>query len=257
MKTAYILSYGVAVLAATASAGGLLIDGLYRDSDFYKTAWLGNDIITLAVAVPMLIAATYHTNRRSQRAQLVWVGSLAFMIYNFAFYLFGAAFNKFFLLYAALFAATFYSLVLGFSGLNIKEISKKFHEKTPVRPIAVYLILISVPLAVIEGGQCVGFIFTDNLPQIPSLILALDLAVIVPNSALAAILLWQRKPWGFVLGAVMLVKGLTYGLVLMSGTSLIAVRGLGPWDPLMPFYTFVALGGLTSLIVLLKNMNRI
>lgn len=255
LNTAYRLSIAVAILAAVAAAGGLLLPGLYRDNDFIKSAWFGNDLVTLLVAVPLLGAALYFSQKGSLRAQLVWMGALAYMIYNYAFYLFGAAFNKFFLVYVALFALSFYALVLGLSNLDIEGIKKRFDAKLRVQWISVYLFLISIPLIIVEGGQCLNFILTDKLPEVPALIFALDLAVVVPNTALAGVLLWQRRAWGYVLGAMMLVKGLTYGLVLMTGTSLIALTGAGAWDPLMPFYTFVTVGAFTCLFIFLKNMN--
>lgn len=254
-KIAFILSAGVAALAALASAGGLLLPQLYRDSEFFKAAWLSNDLVTLAVAVPLLLTALVLARRGSQRAALVWVGALAYMIYNYAFYLFGAAFNAFFLLYAALFTLSFYALVLALSIMDISGIGRQFSAGTPVKWIAVFLFFISMPLIFVEGGQCIRFIFTGRPPATPPLIFALDLTVVVPNTILAGVLLWQRRPWGFVLAAIMLVKALVYGLVLVTGTSLIAVRGIGPWDPLMPFYSTVAVGGLTGLFFLLKGFQ--
>lgn len=56
-----------------------------------------------------------------------------------------------------------------------------------------------------------------------------------------------------VLSAMMLVKSFTYGLVLITGTVLIVLRDTGKLDPLMPFYVFVAVGGLLFGILLLWN----
>jgi hypothetical protein len=112
-----------------------------------------------------------------------------------------------------------------------------------------------VPLIFAEGGQILNFILNGQLPQSPSLIFALDLGVVVPSTILAGILLWQRKAWGFVLGAMLLLKSLAYGLVLVVGTSLITASDLAPMDPLMPFYIFVALGGLVGFVYLMKNSS--
>ncbi len=254
-KIAFRLSVALAALAVLASAGGLALPHLYRDAEFYKTAWLANDLVTLAVAVPLLVASMTGARRGSLRAALVWAGMLAYMIYNYAFYLFGAAFNAFFLLYAAVFVLSFYSLVLVLFNTDIRGLRERFSEKTPVRWIAVFLFFVSLPLIFVEGGQCLRFVFTDKLPDAPPLIFALDLAVVVPNTVLAGVLLWQRRSWGFALGAIMLVKAMAYGVVLVTGTAFIAVRGVGPWDPLMPFYSLVAAGGLAGLIFLLNGLR--
>ncbi|HEX7976034.1 MAG TPA: hypothetical protein VF498_16620, partial [Anaerolineales bacterium] len=55
LKPATILSILIAILAVFASAGGLLLQGLYRDNAFVTTTWLGNDAITLFLATPCLV----------------------------------------------------------------------------------------------------------------------------------------------------------------------------------------------------------
>ena len=73
----------------------------------------------------------------------------------------------------------------------------------------------------------------------------------------AAILLWQRRSWGYVLGIIMLVKGFTYGLVLCTGTLLLArSEAYGNMDPLISLYFFLVLGGLGACLLLLKNMEQ-
>jgi hypothetical protein len=252
----YILSLFVTLLTACASAGGLFIEGLYRDSEFYRTAWLGNDMVTLTLVVPLSLITLGYVRRGSERAQLMLIGIMAYTLYNYSFYLFGAVFNMFFLLYVSLFAFSIYGLIFGIGILDLKTLDQHFSNKTPVRGICIYLLLISLPLAIIEGSQCLEFIIHKKVPDAPPLIFALDLGVIVPNSALAAILIWQRRPWGFVLAAMMLTKGFFYGLVLVSGTLLITISGAGKMDPLFGFYAFIAFGGMISLIFLIKNLNR-
>jgi hypothetical protein len=90
-----ILSATVTLLTAVASAGGLLINNLYRDNDFVKQAWRSNDIVTLFIAVPLLIISIFLSQKGSQRWLLIRIGLLGYIFYNFAFYLFGAAFNFF------------------------------------------------------------------------------------------------------------------------------------------------------------------
>lgn len=66
----------------------------------------------------MLVAALVLARRGSGRAQLVWLGMLAYTLYNYAFYLFGAAFNSLFLVYAALFTLSVFALLFGLVALD-------------------------------------------------------------------------------------------------------------------------------------------
>ena len=82
LKTTARLSAVIAILALISSAGGLFIEGIYRDNAFVTTTWLGNDAVTLFQAVPMLIGALIFSMRGSLKAQLIWMGALDYMLYN-------------------------------------------------------------------------------------------------------------------------------------------------------------------------------
>jgi hypothetical protein len=49
------------------------------------------------------------------------------------------------------------------------------------------------------------------------------------------------------------MKAATYGLVLVTSTLYGALSGT--WDSLFPFYAFVFLGGVVSVLLLLRNMQ--
>jgi hypothetical protein len=221
LKTAYILSIIIVVLATVASAGGLLLDGLYRDNLFGTAAWKGNDVVTLFVAVPLLVAALVFSGRGSLRAQLIWMGMLDYALYNYAFYLFAAAFNWFFLIYVALFGCSIFALIFGLTNLDVNGIGQQIRERTPVKWIAGYMLFVAVGLSLIYLSQSLGFVFTGQLPAIiekvdhpTNVVFALDLTLMVPVLILGAIWLLKRKPWGYVLAGISTVKGPVYTLVL-------------------------------------------
>jgi hypothetical protein len=255
-RIASVLSNIILTLAALTSAGGLFIPDLYRDSETIRRTWVGNDLVTLLVIVPMLLVAVRFSLQGAMRAQLVWAGLLAYTLYNYAFYLFGTAFNRFFLLYSALFTLSLYALILVLSNLDAEAIQVRFGNKRPLKPLSLFMVLMALPLLTVEGGQAINFVFTGKLPEIPTLIFALDLSFVIPNLLLSAVLLWKRHRWGVILGAVMLVKGITYGLVLITATASVAGFSFsGHWDPLLPFYLFVFAGSLVACVFLLRNVQ--
>jgi hypothetical protein len=129
------------------------------------------------------------------------------------------------------------------------------------RWIAGYLFLIAAMLFAIEVPPAAGFIFTGIIPDMvvksnhpTSIVYALDLTMVFPTLVVAGYWLWQRKSWGFMLATVMLFKAAAYGLVLCSGTILLMLRSVDR-DPLLPFYLFITIGGLTGLVVLLRSLQ--
>ncbi|MGB8983949.1 MAG: hypothetical protein WCC12_18920 [Anaerolineales bacterium] len=249
-NTAYTLSILIAVLAAIASAGGLFLNGLYRDNLFVVSAWKGNDLITLFVAVPILVAALILSERGSLKARLVWVGVLDYMLYNYAFYLFGAVFNWFFLLYVALLGLSIFALIFALIQLDVGGISQRVHPRMPVKVIAAYMLFVAAGLTLIYVAQSLGFIFTGEIPSIvamsghpTSIVFALDLTLLVPVLLLGGVWILGRKPWGFVLAGISTVKGPLYTLVLTAGSLWAAnagVEGVGGEVPL--WITLTVLG---------------
>jgi hypothetical protein len=243
----------IAALAGISTFGGLLIPDLYRDNSFYTAAWRANDAVT-ALLTPALLVSFHYYRRGKVSAQMVWLGLLLFMFYNYAFYLFGAAFNWFFPIYAALFTLSLYALLLGLREVIGHPVSKLHLRSGPRKFISTFLLLVAFPLAVVELSQWWRFTVSGVPPEIPQLIMALDLTLVIPNTILAVWLLMQKNTWGTVMATMMLVKSFTYGLVLVTSATFIAITDAGPWDPLLPFYIFVSAGGLVFVTILLKDL---
>jgi hypothetical protein len=262
LRTAYTLSAIIVLLTLAASAGGLLIPDLYQGNALLKAGWFGNDLVTLLVAVPTLVVSLVLSIRGSARARLVWLGMLDYTLYNFAYYLFGTAFNSFFLLYVTLFNLSMFALLFGLVNLDARAIGQRFRARTPVKAIAGYMAFVALGLTVVYGAQSLSFVTTGQAPEIvantghlTNIVFALDLTLVVPWFVLAAIWLWQRKPWGYILAAVLNVKGAAYMLAL-SAVTVSAVRA-GASDDLaqLGLWGFIGAASLIVSVVLLANLR--
>ncbi len=262
LKPAYVLSIFIAVLTLVASAGGLFISNLYRDnSSFILIGWYGNDLVTFFVAFPLLVITLILSIRGSQRAQLVWLGMLDYTLYNYAFYLFGAALNRFFLIYVALFTLSIFALIFGLANIDVNSISQKFQARTPVKWVSSYMMCWAILLGIAWIGQWLSFVVTGQLPQSGldmngfKLVATLDLSLVVSGLVLGAIWLWKRRPWGYVLAVMFNVKGFTYTLVLTVGSLLQANAGIEGTAALVPLWIFLGIACLISSMILLRNMK--
>jgi hypothetical protein len=224
-STAFRLTTSIALLATVASVGGLQLSNLYRDNAFVTAAWRGTDLVTLVVAVPLLAASAALARHGSVRGLLVWFGLIDYMLYNYAFYLFGAAFNEFFLLYTALFTLSIFTLVFGLAKVDATSLSRQFTANTPVKWISGYMLLVAVGLSAVYLVQIVPFITSEQLPAIveatghpTSVVFALDLSLVVPWLVLGSVWLARRRPWGYVIAAVVNVKAAVYTLALAAGS---------------------------------------
>jgi hypothetical protein len=262
LKPVTILSILIAILAAIVSAGGLLLDGLYRDNAFVTTTWLGNDAVTLFLAVPILVGAMVVSTRKDPKglqrplgSYLTWMGALDYMLYNYAFYIFGAAFNWFFLLYAALLALSILALIFGLANLDVNRISQQVRKDAPVKWIGGYFLFVASGLGLVYLIQSIGFIFTGSVPAIVTMsghptnvVFALDLTLLIPWLIVGAFWLMKRKPWGVVIAGILNVKGPLYTLVLAVNSILVVNAGISKTSELPLWGTLTVLGLIASVL---------
>ena len=227
----------------------MLVDGLYQESDAAVAMLRGYDLAALVAAVPLLAITLLPSLRSSSRTRLVAAGTLAFVVYDYAYYVFGTAFNDLFLLHVATFSTATFALILTLSSLDVAGIARRFRARTPVRTVAIILGVLAASLAGLWISGSLGFAMNGTVPhdgnalvypiEITHLGYAMDLAFLVPAYALAAVLLWRRRPWGYVLAAVMLVAGvftqLTYiaALVFQSRAEIAGATAFDPFAPVI------------------------
>ena len=262
VRPAFVLSAIIAILALVASAGGVAISGLYRDNALVTAGWYGNDLVTLVVALPLLVVAIILSARGSARAQLVWLGMVDYTLYNYAFYLFGTAFNRFFLIYEALLALSIFALIFGLSGMDIERIGRRFRASTPVRWISGYMLFVAVGLTAVYVAQSAAFIASGQLPEVvvntghpTSVVFALDLSLVVPVMVLGAIWLWKRRPWGYVLATIASVKGAVYMLALCASTISAVQAGALEEMSQVALWGVIGLASFLASLFLLSNLG--
>ncbi len=245
-------SLALGAVATLASAAGVLVPGLYNDNQFVTAGWFGNDIVTLVVFVPVFAWATQSARVGSARAFLVWLGAVAYLVYNFAFYLFGAAFNSLFLCYAFLFGASACALVAGLVAVDTNA--------CPAAPrwVAAWMGLVALFLGGFWIATSGAYLFTGVVPPMvattghpTNLIGALDLSLVVPLNALGAVFVWRRSPWGFVLASLANVKGALY-MTALSAATLTAV-GASAGAAQIALWGSIGVGCLVASVVLLRR----
>ena len=261
-RAAFRLSALIAALMALASGSGLLFHDLYRDNALVASSWYGNDLVTLVVATPLLVVAMLGARGGSRRAYLVWMGLLAYTLYNSAFYLFGAAFNAFFLVYAALYALSGIALAFGLVTLDASALARRVQPSLPARWISGFITLVAVALGGFYVALSLQFVTSGQVPAMidsvglhTNLIAALDLTMVVPVGLLAAVWLWQGRPWGYVWATLWCVKGAVYMLALSAAT--VATIVVGPSDDWVQLFLWgpIGVGCLIAGSTLLRHLR--
>jgi len=251
-------SFITAALMTAQSLSALLRPSIYRDADWARMQWPGNDAVTLLIAVPTLIASALGAHRGSASARLVMLGGLSYALYSDTFYLFGAAFNSHFLLYCATYASSSMGLITGFASLDLASLG--FPRGRAAKWVAGYMIAWSFLLGGLWVGQSLTFVFSGQLPEVvrvsghpTSVVFAADLAMMVPAVAWGGWLLWRRVAWGYALGVVLNVKGVIYTLALIGMSVSTALMGGTVSMELSSLWMVFCAASLASVVALMRG----
>lgn len=254
----------IALLAGLSSVTGILSPSVYRaDSAFVAAGWRGNDLVTLVIAVPILLLATFRSGRRSRAARLVFAGMMGFTIYNFSFYLFGAAFNGLFPAYAALFTLGLIGLMLVLFSIDREGVKPPSAIPRGARWIALFMSITGGGLGVLWMQDWARFVLRGVRPPLLDRVgaevhvtAALDLSMVVPVMLIAAWRLWKGRSWGLELSVMINVKGAVYALVLVAASVSAFTSGIRDALALVPLWAVLAIGHGTASLLLVPYTRR-
>jgi hypothetical protein len=259
MRAPFVLTAGVATLMAVQATLGLLFHEQYRDTGWIKAAWFGNDWVTLLVAVPLLGTALLLASRGSRRALLLWFGVLGYAVYNYAYYLFGAALNAFFPLYVAALVLSVLSLFFLVSRVEPASACRLVSPTTSVRIAAGYLIFVGFALMAVWLAFWAGYVFagtpTPIEPEAFKLVAALDLSIMTTVLISGGVLLLRRHAWGSVVAAIGAVQGSLYLVVLSVNAVVVINRGLAVAPGEVPVWGTLATLTVVATVLLLRDVG--
>jgi len=246
----------VIAMAVVAAGGAFGSDWPYRDNPLIRATFRGQDLITVFVAVPLLVAGLVLELRGSTRGRVLWLAMLFNALYSYLFYAVGAAFNAFFLLYVAIVGFALYALLSSVPRLRFDTASVIMGRTARVAGIA-YLLLVATGLGVLWTGISVGYLFTGVVPapivasgHPTGVVFAIDLLFIVPPMVIGAVGLIRRQAFGSVVAVAMCISGTVYTLSLAAASMAVRVAGRGVGEELPLWVGLSVLGaGTTALMV--------
>ncbi|HRJ40302.1 MAG TPA: hypothetical protein PL105_00405 [Caldilineaceae bacterium] len=242
--------------AVTINARGLY----YWDTVSAAAQMQANDLVTLLLGVPLLLIALRLTGRGSLRGRLVLAGTLGFVLYTYITMCFGAAYNRLFLVYVALFGLSLYAFVLNLLAVDLARLPAHFSPNLPRRGIVGLLFGVGGFLLLAWLGRIAATWSSAQPPALENVtslfIQAMDLAVIVPLCFVAGWLLLRGAAWGYLLASLALFKFLTLGLaVSLMGLNMLRV-GVAVSPVELGVFPAIALANLVMTVLLLRNISE-
>jgi hypothetical protein len=234
--------------------------GLYYWDTVSSAAQMqANDLVMLILGLPLLGISFALTLRGSLRGKLLLTGTLGFILYTYVTMCFGAAYNPLFLVYVALFSLSLFAFVLSMMSFDLESLPARFSDRLPRGWIAGLLFFAGGFLLLAWLGRIAPTVFGDQTPALENatsmFIQAMDLGLIVPLCLLSGVLLLRRRPWGYLLASIGMMKFLTMGVaVSLMGLNMARVGVPVSVVELVVFPT-IALVNLVMVVILLRNIE--
>lgn len=221
-KTLTILSIILVVLTIGVTLTGIIMPSLYQDNPTFVIIWQSNDIITLAIACPIFIVGMLsYLKTHSIKALMIWMSMIWYLVYNYAYYVYGAAFNALYLGHLAIYSLALLTIILAAIDFPIATISTPQKLGLSHKIVIGEMLFVAGGLSLIYILQSLLFAFIGAIPAIitasghvTSVVFAIDMSMVVVFFILSVVLMLKKQPWGFVIALIANFKGVIYMVVL-------------------------------------------
>jgi hypothetical protein len=200
----------------------LLVGGVYRYNGLQiASEGVGWDLVTLCLVVPALALTLPALFRGSLRGTLLSAGFLLYFLYQYTEYAVALAYGPFFILYVAIVGLSVSGLALLLSRVDVAALPARFGPRFPRRAMVAF----GLYMGLLLGGLWLPLIaWTFDAAGVTELyggttlvVQAFDLGFLVPLGLFTAVTVYRRLPVGYLLSAVVIVKGMSIaaGIVAM------------------------------------------
>ena len=244
------LSVVAVVLAVTGSVIGLTVESIYADlMPAFLPQALAQDIANLAIVAPLWLILATLALRGSLQAYLLWLGVLAFTVYNYVIYTFSIPFGPLFLLWVAVFGLSLYALIGGITSVDHDVIKWSFTSQRATVFVAWFLIITAILFGLLWLSEDVPALLSGNTPQsvidmaLPTNpVHILDYAIFLPAVIATGIMLLKGKSHAYTLAPSAIVFLILTGIpILITPIVQSARREAASWGVVLPIGTLTVL----------------
>lgn len=219
----------------------MVVDGVYRfNSQRLVAEGIGWDLVTLFIAVPLSVVAVVLFARGSLAGRFLTLGMLAYFFYQYLMYAVTWAFGPLFLLFVAIYSTSAVAIFWILSNTSLESTAPRFGSGFPARGMAIFSFVMAALLVVMWLGRIVPALEGDVqgllVGQTTMVVQALDLGIVVPLAIWTGVMTWRRRPVGYLLAAIFVVKGAAMALAITAMVvSAWVIEGVPELPPIVLF----------------------
>jgi len=202
----YALTFAVAVLMTAASVAGLLFPDTLYPTEALRHSFVSNDVVNLALGLPLLMGALALTRRGKLLGLLFWPGTLFYVIYNYIAYAVAMPLTWQFVIYLALVGLSAYAIFCLLESIDGATVHARLAGAVPVRFGGGVLVGLGALFFLRAGAALVGaLVGRTPLPPAELAVLVADLLT-TPLWVIGGVALWRRRTLGYVVGTGLLFQ---------------------------------------------------
>lgn len=258
------ISIALLLLVMPSALISVLFNDIYQDGEWVNAQWLGQDLVTLFIAVP-LFWLSYHYLRKKPSGswKLVQTGVLLYFTYTYTFFVFEAELTWLYFFQLPIFGISLAGLILSLFGIFSDSYHSFRYNGNLKWAIIAYQGTIAIMLFVLWFSDIFAHLISHDhvsgtpTGEAPIIIYTLDLGIIVPLMVISLIGLWQSKQYGILLTGIMLVKSSTIGFALMAMSISMIVQDIYIDIGLTALWCFIGCVGSVLAILFFRKLDHI
>jgi hypothetical protein len=206
--TAKIIWMITEVLVLIAALGGIFIKGLYEDlfqRDFLPGA-VAQDLISVFLTV-FLFWLIANTKEVDIKKQVIIIGIIGSQCYLYGILSIERVYNSFYIIYLAIFAASFWSMIYGLAGFRSRNFVNLRLREGILKITAVSSIAIAVIFMVLWIVALIPLMRDHTRIEYLYSIYILDLCFVMPAFVITAIMSFKKMALGILMAPAIMILG--------------------------------------------------
>jgi hypothetical protein len=199
------LSIGAAILGFVGSIVAMVDTGIYEGlTAVFLPQAIAQDLANLVIA-PLLAVVALLALRGSLRAYLVWLGVVAFTLYNYVIYAFSVPFGPLFPIWVTVLGLSLFALIGGVHAIDAEATASSYVERPLVTTSAWVLLVVAGLFGLLWLSEDVPALLSGSTPlSVRDMALPtnpvhiLDYVFFLPAAIITGIGLRRRKRFAFV-----------------------------------------------------------
>jgi hypothetical protein len=214
IKILYVASLIIALMTAIISIIGILYQKSIYPTENLLHSFVPNDIVNLLAGFPLLLISIFLAWRGKLIGLLCWPGAIFYILYVYFPYIMCVPFNILFLPYLILFSLSIYTLIGIIVSIDGNAVSNYIADIVPARISGGILIGLSVLIVLRQTVLIVNALINKTIIDPQELALWIDdFSIASPAMFIGGFFLWKKKPFGYVVGAGLLI---VYGVLSLG-----------------------------------------